>query len=476
MREFSDFEQQIISALGAVAGKPVPAVKFVQDHYFASQSRRALIVQAQASRAVLFLAPEVFADTEKNADEVKAFMEFISLLNFLNRESFITIYREKTEPLYFFQEDFSAPKNVNNTIVLNDNGDYTSVPDTIHDKDNTIIYKGIIFTTDVFEMILNTTTGSIIASERITTLLTNRPMEDTTKPVSQEKQPGRSWLSAGNIIALAVGVAGIITHAVVAIYLHRKAGDYDENFRQLSERHDRLQSAISNGFSAMGSNSVPADVPPGHAPYEEKTRLYGVDISKWNGDEASEIEPKDSISFIICKATEGLREVDRDLAYNWKVIRGKQCILGAYHFFVTGQDPSGQAEHFWNTIKQHGDTDIAPIVDIELLSIPRGTKPSKDLVQKELKIFLARLEKLSGRIPMIYTSNGFAEQYMSDPYFSRHPLWLAEYTSAKHPRIPKIWKDKGYAIWQKRDNYFIDSKPTDFDVFYGRRSELVPSK
>lgn len=37
----------------------------------------------------------------------------------------------------------------------------------------------------------------------------------------------------------------------------------------------------------------------------DSTYYYELDISKWNGNEVSEIPMKDSISFIICKATEG---------------------------------------------------------------------------------------------------------------------------------------------------------------------------
>ena len=50
------------------------------------------------------------------------------------------------------------------------------------------------------------------------------------------------------------------------------------------------------------------------------TKMYGIDISKWNGNEAEEIEPKDSITFVICKATQGIKLVDPDFKQNVALI------------------------------------------------------------------------------------------------------------------------------------------------------------
>jgi len=52
-------------------------------------------------------------------------------------------------------------------------------------------------------------------------------------------------------------------------------------------------------------------------------------------------------------------------------------------------------------------------------------------------------------------------------------LWLAQYTKKSKPTLPKTWQEKGYKIWQKSDNYFIDSRNTDFDLFYGTKAELI---
>jgi lysozyme len=200
--------------------------------------------------------------------------------------------------------------------------------------------------------------------------------------------------------------------------------------------------------------------------------FYGVDISKWNGDEVTEIDPTDSLSFIICKATEGNKGVDNELRSNWATIKDKKMILGAYHFYHTYGSPEIQASHYWDIVCALGETDMVPIVDIEQESLPKiGSVDIKD-IQQDLLTFLELIKQKSGRTPMIYTGYSFANQYLNRSSFAEYPLWLADYNHAVKPSIPNTWRKNGYKIWQKNDNYKIDSQPTDFDVFYGEKSEL----
>lgn len=200
--------------------------------------------------------------------------------------------------------------------------------------------------------------------------------------------------------------------------------------------------------------------------------FYGVDISKWNGDEVTEIDPTDSLSFIICKATEGNEGTDIKLRSNWATIKDKKMILGAYHFYHTYGNPKIQASHYWDIVCALGKTDMVPIVDIEQESLPKiGSVDIKD-IQQDLLIFLQSIKQKSRRTPMIYTGYSFANQYLIDSGLAEYPLWLADYNHAVKPSIPNTWRKKGYKIWQKNDSYKIDSQPTDFDVFYGEKSEL----
>lgn len=200
----------------------------------------------------------------------------------------------------------------------------------------------------------------------------------------------------------------------------------------------------------------------------------GIDISKYQGDEVAEIGPEDSLTFIICKATEGATFVDPDFKNNMNTIKSKQVLCGAYHFYHTNLDPEQQAIHFWNTIGTFKDEiHLAPVVDIEDGSMPKGTKANATKIQQDLKTFLNKLEQLCGRQPMIYTGYDFGAAYLTDKAFEQYALWLAEYTGANEPKVPATWQGKGYKIWQKKDNYTIHSTQNDFDVYYGTKAELV---
>lgn len=205
---------------------------------------------------------------------------------------------------------------------------------------------------------------------------------------------------------------------------------------------------------------------------EVAKKYYGIDVSKWNGKEVSEIVPSDSLTFVICKATQGLTSVDPDFNTNLAAIKRQGLISGAYHFYQVGDDPKAQATHFWNTIGANGGLDIAPIVDIEQGSLPKRTVNTKTL-QKDLLVFLNALEKSCGKVPMIYTGAAFGQQYLNNPVFAKYPLWLAEYSHSSKPKIPNTWAKIGYKIWQRSDSYKINSTTTDFDVYFGTKADLV---
>jgi lysozyme len=213
-------------------------------------------------------------------------------------------------------------------------------------------------------------------------------------------------------------------------------------------------------------------------------KYYGIDISHYQGDEAKELGPEDSLTFVICKATQGVDKFDNDFETNINTIKAKGYIYGAYHFYETNKDPAAQATHFWNTlVSKNGVPEIAPIVDIEAGSIPNGMRVDIVQMRKYLNVFLKKLDTLSGRRPLIYTARAFADNYLFRSHidtinFANYDLWLAEYTEQSKPTIPHTWqgKSKGigydYKIWQKSQSHTIRSKPNDFDVYYGTLSDL----
>jgi len=199
---------------------------------------------------------------------------------------------------------------------------------------------------------------------------------------------------------------------------------------------------------------------------------YGIDISHWNGHVLTDLSKKDSLTFVICKATQGIDFVNTDYKTNRSFIKESGWIGGAYHFYDFGQDPVRQADHFIAVVGELGQKSMSPILDIEQASLPKDQSISVARLHVDLLIFLDALEAHYGRTPIVYTDLNFANVYLANPLFARYPLWLAEYSKSVEPQVPKTWVGKGYLIWQKTDHYSIDSHWTDFDVFTGIKEHL----
>lgn len=196
-----------------------------------------------------------------------------------------------------------------------------------------------------------------------------------------------------------------------------------------------------------------------------KSPLKGIDVSHWNGNIVEDLPQKDDLKFVICKSTQGESDVDPDFEKNWSFLKEKDIMKGTYHFYVYSLDPIKQADHFCNTVGDMKAADFPLIIDIEELSLPRKAIDHQKLKADILK-FLKRVEEKTNRIPIIYSDYSFLNTYLNHSVFSKYPLWLAEYSHATKPNIPKTWQEKGCLIWQKTDRYDIDSDDSDFDIFY----------
>lgn len=201
-------------------------------------------------------------------------------------------------------------------------------------------------------------------------------------------------------------------------------------------------------------------------------KVRGIDISKFQGTvDWSTLNKK--IIFIFCKATEGRTLIDTEFSFNWMNIKKYGRIRGAYHFYITTDDPVTQANFFWNTVGTYSENDLPLVLDIERASL-RGTT-NKTNLQNDLLIFLKTLENLSGKMPIIYSNTNFANEYLNNSALAVYPLWVAEYTSRDAPSVPTAWASHGWQFWQKADTYDLNSinGEVDFDLYRGDFNDLL---
>lgn len=461
MRELTDLEKSWVKSLSELPpAADQPIAGWLETVFFKEAEGRALIIQASEGFAVLFLTNELFNDETKKAAQVSQFSELISFLKYLHREGYLTISRGKTtrdKSMFFIQDAFIDPKNQNGPIVLNAKGDYTDNPHKILDTKKNTVYQGIRFDTDQFDAILSTCTGSLLVSSGIGQLISEK------KPLNKEKKTSEiNW----NILSVWVSILSAFLCLFIYIHYqsthHRRAlslVDYKQD--QLGYRLDSLSGHLESLASRQSTTSR-----------SRQATQRGIDVSRWNGDLLQAVSKRDLLSFVICKATQGKSYVDPDFHTNWNLITEKGLIRGAYHFYDASQDPIDQAEHFVTTLGELTSTDIGPILDIEPESIPTDFEVDPLQLQVDLYIFLRHVERLSGRKPIIYTDPSFGDEYLTNEKFGQYPLWVADYTDAPQPTIPKVWSDIGYKFWQKSASYDLDSDKTDLDLYNGEKAGI----
>ncbi|MDR2626686.1 MAG: hypothetical protein LBC40_01470 [Dysgonamonadaceae bacterium] len=479
MRTYNDREKQIIAQLldAASPGLPLRMDEILGRCYFREASGRALIIQNRGEYAVFFLKTALFNDKAIRESETKYFFELIALLVHLKDSGYITLVRSENEKMYYMQDGFDAPEISGSRIILNKKGDYTSSPDTIHNSKGEVIYNGILFRSYRYSLIVNTATGSWTVSDTIGSLLKDHDMETTNEtpsgkgniPTVDPPKSKRIWKYLLNIFLL-LGV----NSALVGIYhLYSRMEHADKRMEQAESYlapMDKLRFDVDSlrHTAAFSATKDTARLP---------SKTYrGIDISRYNRDEASTVMPGDSITFVICKATDGARRVDTYFKENWKDSRNKGFLLGAYHAYRIKDHPSAQADFFRKTVASQGQADIAPIVNIEEESLAGSAQPDPEKIQQNLLIFLKKIEAESSRKPIVYTNRYFANKYLVNEQLSLYPLWLADCTRTEAPILPLTWKTTGYLIRQKRYNYFSDlygEEETEFDTFTGDLRELA---
>lgn len=165
----------------------------------------------------------------------------------------------------------------------------------------------------------------------------------------------------------------------------------------------------------------------------------GLDVSHHSGEvDWLQIE-NEGYTFVYLKASEGVDDPDPLFAQHWRALESRDLLRGAYHFYVTEDDPEAQAKLFLSQVVDLKPGDLPPVVDIEVL----GHGTTGDL-SRRLQRFLDIVEDELGVTPVIYTTAKFWNQHF-DPTFGRYPLWVAEY-EVDEPNVPNGWES--WHVWQ----------------------------
>jgi len=118
---------------------------------------------------------------------------------------------------------------------------------------------------------------------------------------------------------------------------------------------------------------------------------------------------------------------------------------GYYHFYRYHSEPRAQAK--WCYDNTPHDAELPLVIDLE------DTRALKSLANvNNIKVLCAEVADLFGREPMIYTAAWWWNPYVF-PYlgasgwdYNALDLWVANYTTAPQPYMPRGWTD--WQVWQ----------------------------
>lgn len=185
----------------------------------------------------------------------------------------------------------------------------------------------------------------------------------------------------------------------------------------------------------------------------------GIDVSHNSGTvDWSQIRSQ-GYGFAFLKASEGMTLTDSAFAANWPQVKQAGLLRGAYHFYVTEDDPTAQAQLFTSIVTLLPG-DLAPVVDIE--AIGQGTQPG---LAGRLQTFVSLLEAHYGIKPILYTSPSFWDANL-DASFGAYPLWVAEY-GVEAPKLPTGWQD--WHLWQWQGNATVSGVQVSADLNKGNQ-------
>lgn len=161
-----------------------------------------------------------------------------------------------------------------------------------------------------------------------------------------------------------------------------------------------------------------------------------IDVSHYQGTINWTTAFSAGITDTFIKASQGSSYTDPQFATNWTNAQSAGIRRGSYHYFENATDPTVQANHFVAVATSAGELGYA--VDCE--------DETTSLTPSNLKIFLDRVETLTGQKCVVYTRASWWNKYVGyQSWASDYPLWVAHWNVAV-PTLPIGWSY--YTYWQ----------------------------
>ena len=207
---------------------------------------------------------------------------------------------------------------------------------------------------------------------------------------------------------------------------------------------------------------------PKNVEHKVEDRVYGIDVSKyqnhsslkWNelalySDTYGEVYAYPTeyhthmqpVTFAFIKATQGITQ-DPFYQKHLENARKHHIIVGAYHFFTIGDDINAQITNFIQLVKI-SKGDLPPVLDIESeysdqkAYIEKLREYGVKRMQDDAIKWLTAVESYYGIRPIIYTSEVWKKNFLTDKRFDSYDFWISRYYNVE----PK--KESKWTFWQR---------------------------
>lgn len=204
-------------------------------------------------------------------------------------------------------------------------------------------------------------------------------------------------------------------------------------------------------------------------------RIYGIDISQWNGRVDFAKVRGAGKRFVIARATAGRLITDSAYAHNRAGALAAGLAFTAYHFAMpdlTRGDAIKEADHFVAVAKLQKGM-LIPALDLET-----GSWIGRARLRTWVETWLSRVSSRLGVKPMIYTTQAFWTAYVGGTsWFSDHGyhvMWVADWSHSA-PRVPdSAWDGHGWTFWQYSDCGSVRGVQHCVDLDQFRGPDLAP--
>ncbi|WP_223068151.1 glycoside hydrolase family 25 protein [Paenibacillus caui] len=196
----------------------------------------------------------------------------------------------------------------------------------------------------------------------------------------------------------------------------------------------------------------------------------GIDVSHHNGVIDWRRVAASGKSFAFIKASEGTTFKDSMFAANVQGAKEANLMVGAYHFVnaATAEKAREEAANFAAAMSLVGGAaalELPPVMDYE--NNPRGI--SKSQINSVASAFLAELEGLTSRKPLVYSGNDFSVNF--DAGLGTYGLWVARYSTQPPWNVP-AWKNWDFWQYSSTGSVAGINGQVDLNVFRGSVEEL----